>query len=125
MFGLSQMIPILGLRAVCSPYDSQLRFRRTDFDKIPANAFGVYGLWYRRRCIYVGKAEKQSIAKRLEQHWKGAKNPKLAAWVQAKGPELRVAYVATEEQSKISFLEKLYIRRFQPLANELRYNTHN
>ena len=108
---------------MCRPYDNQLRFRKADFDKIPANAFGVYGLWYRRRCIYVGKAEDQPIAKRLEQHWKGAHNPKLAAWVQAKASELRFAYLVAKEKSKVSSLEKLYIRRFQPLTNTIRYDT--
>ena len=108
---------------MCRPYDNQLRFRRADFDKIPADAFGVYGLWYRRRCIYVGKAEKQPIAKRLEQHWKGTHNRELEAWVHAKGSDLRVAYLVAEEKSKVSSLEKLYIRRFQPLTNKIFYET--
>ena len=110
---------------MCSPYVNQLRFRKADFDKIPASAFGVYGLWYGKRCIYVGKAETQPIAKRLEQHWRGPDNPDLAAWVQAKGPELRVAYVVALERSKVSSLERLYIRRFQPLTNKVRYDTTN
>ena len=108
---------------MCRPYENQLRFRKADFDKVPANAFGVYGLWYRRRCIYVGKAELQPIATRLKQHWKGTHNPKLAAWVQAKGSQLGFAYLVAEEKSKINPLEKLYIRRFQPLTNTIRYTT--
>ena len=108
---------------MCRPYDNQLRFRRADFDKIPTDAFGVYGLWYRRRCIYVGKAETQPIVKRLEQHWKGTHNRELGAWVRAKGSDLRVAYLVTEEKSKVSLLEKLYIRRFQPLTNIIMYKT--
>lgn len=110
---------------MCRPYDKQLRFRRSDIDKIPSDAIGVYGLWFGKRCIYVGKAEEQPIAKRLQQHWERTHNPELAAWIQAKGPELRVAYVITEEESKIDALERLYIRRFQPLTNKIRYSSSN
>ena len=110
---------------MCRPYDNQLRFRKADFDKIPANAFGVYGLWYRKRCIYIGKAEAQTIARRLEQHWRGAQNLGLADWVQAKGSELRVSYLVVEKKSTIGSLEKLYIRRFQPMTNIIRYDTAN
>jgi len=106
---------------VCNPYSNQLRFRRTEFDKIPRDAYGVYGIWFRRRCIYVGKAEIQPIPKRLEQHWRESHNPLLKAWVQAKGSELRVAYVVAPERLEASSLERLYIRRFQPLANRVRY----
>ena len=108
---------------MCRPYDNQLRFRKADFDKIPANAIGVYGLWFRRRCIYVGKAEEQPIAKRLHQHWRGTHNFELAAWVQAKASELRVVYVVADTKSTVSSLERLYIRRFQPLTNQIRYTT--
>ena len=110
---------------MCSPYDNQLRFRKADFDKIPVGAFGVYGLWYGKRCIYVGKAETQPIATRLEQHWKGTHNRDLQAWVRAKGSDLRVAYLIAEEKSRIAPLEKVYIRRFQPLTNKILYETVN
>ena len=101
-----------------NPYDNQLAFRKADFDKIPSNAFGIYGLWYRKRCIYIGKAEKQPIAQRLEQHWKGSHNPDVANWVRAKGSKLRVGYVLVEEHSEIDNLEKRYIRQLQPLTNK-------
>ena len=108
---------------MCRPYDNQLRFRKADFDKIPANAIGVYGLWFNKRCLYVGKAEDQPIAQRLKRHWDATHNPELAAWIQAKGSELRVAYLVADEKSKINALERLYIRRFQPLTNKIRYNS--
>ena len=108
---------------MCRPYDNQLRFRKADFEKIPADAIGIYGLWFKKRCLYVGKAEDQPIAKRLKRHWDGTHNPELAAWIQAKGSELRVAYLVAEEKSKITALERLYIRRFQPLTNRIRYNS--
>ena len=110
---------------MCKPYDNQLPFRRFVFDRIPAHAFGVYGLWYDRLCIYIGKAEEQPIAKRLEQHWRQAQNPKLATWIRAKGSQLSFTYVAVDDKTSISALEIKYIHRFQPLTNVIRYaNRH-
>ena len=107
-------------KLVWRPYDNQMPFRRADLDKVPANAFGVYGFWYRKRCIYVGKAEKQPIARRLKQHWRGSHNPDLANWVRAKGSQLRVGYILVEKESEIDDLEKQYIKQFQPLTNRHR-----
>lgn len=100
------------------PYHNRLRFRQSDLEKIPANAYGVYGLWFGRRCLYVGQAKKQPIAARLSQHWKGTHNQALAAWVKAKGGELTVSYFVAERRSVIDDLEKMYIRQFQPLTNK-------
>jgi len=100
------------------PRDGHLAFRKADFDKIPPHAFGVYGLWFRKRCIYVGKAEKQPIAQRLEQHWKGSHNEHLADWVTAKGPQLRVRYIPVQQISAIGSIEVRYIKNLQPLTNK-------
>ena len=105
---------------MCNPYERQIRFRRADFDKIPPNAFGVYGVWFGKRCLYVGKAENQPIAARLTQHWRSTHNPELADWLSAKGSELRVAYIAVDDKSKIHCMERMYIRRYQPLTNKTR-----
>jgi len=104
---------------ICKPYQSRLRFRITDFDKIPSSAFGVYGLWFKQKCVYIGKAKEQSIPKRLEQHWKGSHNPLLANWISSKGSSLIVAYCDIKELNKIDDFEKYYIKRFQPLTNKI------
>jgi len=100
------------------PYQSRLRFKIKDFDKIPSGAVGVYGLWFKQKCIYIGKAKGQPIAKRLEQHWKGSHNPLLAAWINSEGSNLLIAYSDIKELDKIDDCEKYYIKRFQPLANK-------
>ena len=107
---------------MCNPYSNQVRFRKVDFEKIPQDAYGVYGIWFRLRCIYIGKAEKQPIPKRLEQHWRGTHNHKLKMWIDAKGRKLKVAFLIVQHNSQINVLERLYINKFQPLANELRYD---
>ena len=75
-------------------------------------------MWYGKRCIYVGKAEEQTIAQRLEQHWKGSHNPDLAAWVSAKGSQLRVRYIVVDNPLEIDRIEKRFIKQLQPLANK-------
>ena len=32
---------------MCNPYVNQLQFRKSDFDKIPNNSYGIYGIWFR------------------------------------------------------------------------------
>lgn len=103
---------------VWRPYRNRIRFRRSDIEEIPTSAYGVYGLWFKRRCLYIGKAKRQPIAKRLDQHWTGTHNPALAAWIRAKGAQLSVSYLVTDRGSEIDQLEKLYIGRFQPLTNK-------
>ena len=94
-------------------FEDQISIR---FQMMPSE---VYGLWFRKRCIYVGKAQEQPIARRLEQHWRGSHNSDLDAWVKAKGAELRVSYRIIRKQSAISDLEEFYIKQFQPLTNKL------
>ena len=100
------------------PYNNQLPFRRAEFDKIPDDAFGLYGIWYCKRCIYVGQAKMQPIARRLAQHWRSTHSDDLDTWIQAKGPELRVSYLVLDQCSDIDGLERSYIKRFQPMTNK-------
>ena len=105
----------------CSPHNHLKRFRRSQFEDLPRNAFGVYGFWYGTRCIYVGKAANQPIKERLKQHWTDAKNPRLREWFEAKGREICFAYKVITEKKEIDAVERLYIKRFQPLTNVIRY----
>lgn len=105
-----------------TPYADQIRFRKADLEKIPRQACGVYGIWFKRRCIYIGKAASQSILERLLQHWRGSHNPVLCAWIQAKGSELKVSFQVADDAAQINALEKSCIQRFQPLTNKVRYS---
>ncbi len=103
---------------MCNPYANQLRFRAIDFDKIPQGAHGVYGIWFRQHCVYVGQATKQTIAERLRQHWRKTHSDNLQMWIDAEGANLKVAYLAIAEAGKIDCYERFFIKRFQPLAND-------
>ena len=106
---------------MCNPYSNQLNFKKIDFDKIPSGTHGIYGIWFGRRCIYIGKAEDQPIRTRLEQHWTKAENAEFQTWINAKGSALKFTYLVISEKSNIDSMERLFIRKFQPLTNKIRY----
>ncbi|MCY4163929.1 MAG: GIY-YIG nuclease family protein [bacterium] len=107
---------INGLQIEWQPYHHQLAFKLTSLDKIP-KAHGLYGLWYHKRCLYVGQAKKQIISERLKQHWKGSHNEYLSDWITATGSDIRISFLIIEIQSRIDELEKYYINKFQPVTN--------
>lgn len=109
------------MTSFCNPFSQTLRFRVAEFYKIPADSFGVYAIWHGRRCIYVGKAEDQSIGSRLQQHWNQSHNGYLQCWIESKGRELKVSYKAISDKHRIDTYERYFIKRFQPIANSIRY----
>jgi len=106
-----------------NPYSNQLHFRLVDFERIPEGVHGVYGIWYMRRCIYIGKAKVQTISQRLEQHWRGTHNTKLQKWIEAKSSHLRITFQIIQNKNKIDDFERYCIHRFQPLTNSVRYRS--
>lgn len=94
-------------------------FRRHNIESIPDNAVGIYGFWYRTtgKCIYVGKAKKQPIKKRLKQHWRKSHNLELRLWIDEFGEFLDVCYISVECKKRIDRMEKRLIRAWDPEAN--------
>lgn len=102
----------------CTPYDCLVLFRRTSIDSICDECYGVYGFWYKRRCIYIGKAEKQPIKVRLMQHWSDCHNDDLKLWIQTKGKELKITYKILDNKDSIHSYERFYISKYQPITNK-------
>lgn len=101
----------------CVPYTSLQPFRLSRIEQLPGGR-GIYGFWYRRRCIYIGKAQDQPIRTRLEQHWKRCHNDDLRLWMEATRGDLLFAICVVEGPENIDAAERRYIRRFQPVANK-------
>ena len=121
-YSLSMSPRILQRIENCNPYVKQVPFSVRGFQRIPLRAYGVYGIWYRRRCIYVGKACRQPICVRLGQHWDRCHNSRLESWIKAKGNGLRVAFMVVPNKQLIPACERFCINRFQPLTNRVRYH---
>jgi len=104
----------------CDPFYNTIRFHLREIERLDASGYGVYGFWYRNRCIYVGKADEQPIKTRLFQHYQGAHNHSLQLWIDAKGPSLIIAFKYMPI-TRVRMMEKFCIRRYQPLANKVRH----
>ena len=105
------------LRQEWKPYLNQLSFRLASLDEIP-RAHGLYGFWFRRRCLYVGQAKGQTIAERLKQHWRHPHNKYLSDWIKADASKIQISYLIIDRLSEIDFLERHYISKFQPITNK-------
>ena len=51
--------------------------------RVPDNQFGIYLIWYNKRCLYVGESTEQSLRKRLMNHYNNCHNPCLKNWIKS------------------------------------------
>lgn len=62
-----------------------------------AKCIGVYAIWWKHRCLYVGKSEDGTIYNRLCNHIAACHNDNLRRWVKYKNGELRFSFVEISE----------------------------
>ncbi len=93
--------------------------RRIHIETRAPDAPGLYGFWCRTngKCIYVGKAEKQTIKARLRQEWANSHNKTLKMWISAFGNFLDFCYLPVSQRGKIDRMETMLIRAWNPEAN--------
>ena len=106
----------------CEPECRRIPFRLSALNKHVPEPIGIYAFWFGNYCVYIGKTEKQSLHKRLLDHWEGTHNHALHLWIEAKRDSLLVAFLEIDNPSQIGGYERYYIRIFQPLTNKVRYN---
>ncbi len=96
----------------------KISFRRHNIDNIPSQIKGVYAFWCRTngKCIYVGKAERQSVKERLTQEWRNSHNQNLKLWISAFGEFLDICYLPVKD-GKIDRMETKLIRMWHPETN--------
>lgn len=92
-------------------------YTMVNIERVPAHAAGVYSFWFGRRCIYVGKTERQTLRKRLIQHFKDSSNPDLMRWIHVYGRDLKFCCASLETRA-IDRAERYFIRRWQPVTNK-------
>lgn len=95
-------------------------FNRINIDKIKQSP-GIYAFWFNNRCVYVGKTEAQNLNKRLTQHYNDCHNEDLKLWIHVYGKQLKFCCLELGtklRKKKISYLEKKFIYRLQPMANK-------
>lgn len=99
------------------------RFTFQNIMSVPRALVGVYVLYYRSIFIYVGKAAARPIQRRLEEHYNGSHNEKLAVWIRALDGDVMFNYESCDK-AKIDDLERSMIHHLQPHTNQHRYETY-
>ena len=100
------------------------RFNWLNIGKAPEHEFGVYSIWSKNICIYVGLAKEQSIRVRLRQHYSGSHNDILDSWIKSSHP-LWFHYESVENKKAIEAKERIRIKRFAPIANKILLKKEN
>lgn len=92
-------------------------FNMLNIDNL-SNGVGIYAFWFNNRCVYVGKAEQQTLKERLTQHYRNCHNDGLKLWIEVYGCQLQFCYLELQKnKSRVDFLEKKFIYRLQPMTN--------
>ena len=98
-------------------------FKYINIDIIPPESSGVYGFWFRKLCLYIGKAQNRALKTRLFEHWNGSHNPELNSWLAAKGASVNFVYLEIEKNTEIDAWERFYIKKYNPITNVIRYRS--
>ena len=91
-------------------------FNYDNIKRIPQEWKGIYIFWHEKNCLYIGKTVYQTLQTRLTQHYENCHNYQLNMWIKAYKNKIEFC-VARVPNKKISGLEKLLIKRRQPITN--------
>jgi len=100
---------------------STVHFRKKMLSELPDKS-GVYVFWCKARqgstkFIYVGMANRQTLRKRLTQHWENSHNTRLTEWIRLFPAHLRVTVVPLP-QERVAQAEKRLICTLIPETNQ-------
>ena len=91
-------------------------FNYSNVARVPDDAHGIYIFWCNAVCVYVGKAQKLSLRKRLYQHYLASHNDGLRMWIRS-SHRLEFQYEVVSDASAISAKERNRIKQLAPLTN--------
>ena len=86
---------------------------------------GLYAIWFRHRCLYVGKSDQRTVYDRLWKHLASSHNPELKLWIRVKNGDLRFTTVAIKAvpyhsislEAFVTAAEDLLIETLNPETN--------
>ena len=83
---------------------------------------GLYAIWYRHRCLYVGQSERQTVYSRLYAHLSDCHNERLRLWIRVKDGALcfTSSLIDDEDVDSIRGIENYLIRVLDPETNKQR-----
>ena len=94
----------------------KLKFNWFNISKSPDDEFGIYSIWTKSVCVYVGKAEKQSLRVLLLQHYHRSHNDQLNAWIKS-SHQLWFTIEPVKNLNSIDAKERNRIKNYAPLTN--------
>lgn len=103
-----------------NPRDNLLDFAQRNIDKQPDDCVGIYGFWCNEICLYIGKTEKQSLRKRLSDHFLDCHNKDLKDWFHAFSRSIQFSTLVIEDTALIHAAEREFIEKFNPRTNKTR-----
>ena len=83
---------------------------------------GLYAIWYKHRCLYVGQSELQTVYARLYAHLSQCHNEALKLWIRVKDGTLRFTSCRIDNGTAgtIRAVESYLIRHLDPETNKTR-----
>ena len=100
-------------------FDGSVQYKSLRSFTVPTNP-GVYFIHDFRGIIYIGEAK--NLRQRFLQHHNGEENIKLAELARYPFGDLRFYWINTDTKLKAVKIQKLWIRIFQPISNNIKYN---
>ena len=100
-------------------FDGSVQYKSSRSFTVPTNP-GVYFIHDFRGIIYIGEAK--NLRQRFLQHHNGEENIKLAELARYPFGDLRFYWINTDTKLKAVKIQKLWIRIFQPISNNIKYN---
>ena len=105
--------------------DIRRNHRSLSLKQIEESQFaGLYAIWYRHRCIYVGQSDQQTVYDRLYDHLSNCHNELLRLWIRVKDGTLRFTSSRVDEtgygKGTIRQVEAYLIRTLNPETNKQR-----
>lgn len=97
-------------------YSDFYRFSAAGIMKAPNRYGGVYVIYAKRNCLYVGKTEDQSIQKRLFDHYRNCHNLRLKKWILSH-VQLRFRFMVVPDVTLVDDIERILIQTLNPSCN--------
>ena len=102
---------------MCDLFPGAKSFKRKNILDIPDELMGVYGIWFRKYCVYIGRTAHQGLRTRLHQHWNNAENSKLRAWIKSKKSNLVFNYKECDSEIETVRMEAFFYNCYKPITN--------
>lgn len=83
---------------------------------------GLYAIWYRHRCLYIGQSDRQTVYARLYAHLSQCHNESLRLWIRVKDGKLKFTSFRIDDAAvgTVRAVESYLIRHLDPEANKVR-----